>query len=89
MAARSLDELKAKLVFQNSMDVWIVLCREKGWDRRDYSRYARFISYLQEKGVELKRASQGHPMKNSEGKPVKTGTIRLDSSTIEKIRAFT
>lgn len=70
------------------MDVWIALCREKNWDRRDYLRYVRFISYLQEKGIPLKRALQGHPIKDSERRTIETYTIKLDATTIGKIRAF-
>jgi len=70
------------------MDVWIVLCREKNWDRRDYLRYAQFIKYLQEKGIQLKRAPQGHPIKDSEGKPVESYIIKLDNTIIEKIKSF-
>ncbi|HEY4673513.1 MAG TPA: hypothetical protein VIH03_05045 [Nitrososphaerales archaeon] len=88
MSARTLDELKAKLIFQNSMDVWIALCREKNWDRRDYSHYRQFIRHLQEREVQLKKAPQGHPIKDSEGNPVETYTIRLDNTIIEKIRSF-
>jgi len=88
LVAGTLDELKAKLIFQNSMDVWITLCREKNWDRREYSRYAQFIKHLQEKNVQLKKAPQGHPIKESQGKVVETYTMKLDSVMIEKIRSF-
>lgn len=89
MVAGTLDELRAKLIFQNSMDVWIILCREKNWDRRDYLRYTQFIKYLREQRVQLNKAPQGHPIKDSEGKPVETYVIRLDNTMIQKIRSFT
>lgn len=83
-----MDELKGRLIFHNSMDVWITLCREKGWDRRNYDRYAQFVAYLKENGVALTRAPQGHPMKDRDGKPIENYTIRLSGATIEKLRSF-
>ena len=70
------------------MDVWIALCREKDWDRRDYLRYAQFIKYLQQNGIQLKKAPQGHPIKDSEGKPIETYTIKINEIIIEIIRPF-
>lgn len=70
------------------MDVWMTLCREKAWNRHDYTKYAHFIAYLKEQKVQLTRAPQGHPMKDASGKPVETYTIKLDKATIDKMRSF-
>ncbi|MBM3897260.1 MAG: hypothetical protein FJ358_01870 [Thaumarchaeota archaeon] len=88
MTPRTLEELKTKLIFQNTMNIWIVLCRENGWERRDYAHYAEFIKYLHENEIQLKKAPQGHPVKDFEGKPIETYTIKIDKRVIEIIRSF-
>lgn len=50
----SLDDLRQKVAFHNSVDVWIAACDERGeaWD--DPEGYKKFIAYLLEKGLNLK-----------------------------------
>lgn len=84
----TLDELRAKLLFHNSMDIWITLCREKGWNRRDYGKYKKFVTHLRDKGVIISKAAQGHPIKDLSREGIETFTVKLDATTIEKIRLF-
>ena len=51
----SLEDLRDKAFFQNSIDVWIMLCEEKKWDYSDTKSYLKFIDYLFEKGLKIQR----------------------------------
>ena len=51
----SLEELREKAFFQNSIDVWIMLCEEKKWDYSDIKNYLKFIDYLFSKGIKIQR----------------------------------
>ncbi len=51
----SLEELRSKAFFQNTIDVWIMCCREKIWDWYDVEAYKRFIRYLRSKGVKMQK----------------------------------
>ena len=51
----SLDDLRQKVVFHNSVDVWIAACGEKNFDWADPEAYKRFIAHLlQQKSLSLK-----------------------------------
>ena len=83
-----LDKLKGTLLFQNSMDIWIALCREKGWNRKNYNKYQEFINYLKSTGIVMRTAQQGHPIRNSSGMHLETYTMKFDDMVIEKVRRF-
>lgn len=51
----SLEELRDKAFFQNSIDVWIMLCEEKNWDYADIKNYLKFIDYLFAKDIKIQR----------------------------------
>ena len=53
----SLDELRKKVIFQNSIDVWIALCHEKNNDWNSSDNYKNFIKYLHDKSLNLKKYS--------------------------------
>ena len=50
----SLDALRQKVAFHNSVDVWIAACNEQNipWD--DTAAYKKFIAHLLEKNLNLK-----------------------------------
>ena len=50
----SLDEIRRKVIFHNSVDVWIAACHERNVSWADVKGYKRFISYLLEKKLNLK-----------------------------------
>ncbi len=50
----SLDEIRKKVIFHNSVDVWIAACYEKNTKWTNTLDYKRFISYLLEKNLNLK-----------------------------------
>jgi hypothetical protein len=51
----SLEELRSKAIFQNTIDVWIMCCQEKIWDWYDVEAYKCFIGYLRSKGVKMQK----------------------------------
>lgn len=50
-----LEELRNKALFQNSVDVWITLCKEQGKEWDDVDNYMRFIDYLRQNNVKINR----------------------------------
>lgn len=50
----SLDDLKAKVIFHNSVDVWIAACKEKNVGWTNSSEYKKFIAYLLKNNLNLK-----------------------------------
>ena len=50
----SLDIIRKKVFFHNSIDVWISACEEKNIDWFDIEKYKKFISYLLENNLHLK-----------------------------------
>ena len=86
-----MDDLKGRLLFHNTMDVWMTLCRENGWDWREFSHYREFLEYLRSHEIEMRKASGGHPIKidDPSGKELETYTVRLDSSFVILARRFT
>lgn len=42
----SLDEMRKKVIFHNSVDVWISACNEKGAEWDDPAAYRKFIGHL-------------------------------------------
>jgi hypothetical protein len=53
----TLDDLRKKVIFQNSIDVWIVACAEKNIDWHDSENYQKFIKFLREQNLNLKKYS--------------------------------
>jgi hypothetical protein len=51
----SLEELREKAFFQNSIDIWIMLCEEKNWEYSDITNYLKFIDYLFANGIKTQR----------------------------------
>tara|TARA_B100000029_G_scaffold507889_1_gene593548 strand:- start:807 stop:1136 length:330 start_codon:yes stop_codon:yes gene_type:complete len=50
----SLDAIRKKVFFHNSIDVWISACEEKNIDWFDVEKYKKFISYLLQNNLHLK-----------------------------------
>jgi hypothetical protein len=51
----TLEELRQKAFFQNTIDVWIMYCAERDWDWYSVDAYRRFISHLGTKGVKMQK----------------------------------
>ncbi|RNJ77252.1 MAG: hypothetical protein EB830_02305 [Nitrosopumilus sp. H13] len=50
----SLEEMRSKVIFHNSVDVWISLCAERSTGWEDPAEYKKFIAYLLENNLNLK-----------------------------------
>lgn len=51
----SLEKLRQLAIYQNSIDAWIAVCQERGVDWYDVEKYKKFIAYLFEQGVSMKK----------------------------------
>jgi hypothetical protein len=51
----TLEQLRAKAFFQNTIDVWIMLCEEKGWDWYNINAYRKFIAHLNSKEIKMQK----------------------------------
>ena len=51
----TLEQLRQKAFFQNTIDIWIMYCEERGWDWYNIDAYRRFISYLSSKGIKMQK----------------------------------
>ena len=50
----SLDIIRKKVFFHNSIDVWISACEEKNLDWFNIENYKKFISYLLKNNLQMK-----------------------------------
>jgi len=50
----SLDVIRQKVFFHNSIDVWISACSEKNFEWFDVETYKKFIAYLLKNNLHLK-----------------------------------
>ncbi|HET7391190.1 MAG TPA: hypothetical protein VFJ51_10235 [Nitrososphaeraceae archaeon] len=51
----TLEELRSKAFFQNTIDVWIAFCEEKGLDWYKLNDYRSFIQYLNNNGTKMQK----------------------------------
>jgi len=51
----TLEELRSKALFQNTIDTWIMLCEEKNLDWFLPENYMRFIAHLFKSGLKLQK----------------------------------
>ena len=51
----TLEELRSKALFQNTIDTWIMLCEEKNADWYSPQNYTRFISHLFQSGMKMQK----------------------------------
>lgn len=99
----SLDEIRKKVMFHNSIDVWIATCMEKNISWSDTNNYKKFISYLLKNHLNLKAFSLcAHEAGATEQEKTKfvdalseskdpnaaTYTIKLNDATLDVIRKF-
>jgi len=99
----SLDEIRKKVIFHNSIDVWIAACTEKNVAWTNPERYKKFISYLLKNNLNLKTFSLcAHDAGATEQEKTKfvdllaeskdpnaaTYTIKLNDSSMDVIRKF-
>ena len=86
--AKNLEELRHALLFNNTLDVWVALSTERNNEWRNLEQYNRFLEHLSQTGVKLDTSVVCPPIKGFSERPPKAFNIRLDDSTIQKIRQF-
>jgi hypothetical protein len=99
----SLDAIRKKVIFHNSIDVWIAACFEKNTAWSNTDGYKKFISYLLKNNLNLKVFSLcAHEAGATEQEKTKftdmlseskdpnaaTYTIKLNDASLDIIRKF-
>lgn len=51
----TLEELRQKALFQNTIDVWIMYSEEKSWDWYDVDGYTDFIRHIRSNAVKMQK----------------------------------
>ncbi|HJU94426.1 MAG TPA: hypothetical protein VJ643_00185 [Nitrososphaera sp.] len=51
----TLEDLRQKAFFQNTIDVWIAYSEERGWDWYNLDAYRCFIGHLTAKGIKMQK----------------------------------
>ena len=100
----SLDEIRKKVIFHNSVDVWIAACGEKNISWKNPEDYKKFIAYLLKNNLNLKAFNLcSHEAGATEEEKTKfaetlsetkedpnslTYTIKLSDSALDMIRNY-
>ena len=53
----TLDNLRKKVIYQNTLDIWIGACEEKNIHWNSPENYKKFIDYLQNQNLSMKKFS--------------------------------
>jgi len=51
----TLEELRKKAIYQNTIDAWIAACEEKNHDWYETEDYKKFISYLKTNQLKMQK----------------------------------
>ena len=100
----SLDDLRKRVAFHNSVDVWIAACRERNADWTNPENYKKFIAYLLKNNLNLKafnlcaheagatdetKTQFAETLAQTKDDPnSRNYTIRLSNSAMELIRRY-
>ncbi|MGD2107083.1 MAG: hypothetical protein PVH93_05695 [Nitrosopumilaceae archaeon] len=99
----TLDDLRKKVIYQNTLDVWISACEESKINWNEAENYKKFIEFLQNQNINMKKfplcvsesdnsspekVSFAEHLSESKDPSHETFTIKLSDSTIDKIRKF-
>ena len=99
----SLENLRKKVIYQNTLEVWIGACQEKNLEWNDMAKYKKFISFLknenlpmkpfslcisESENVEPKKIQFSESLSESKDPDHRTFTIKLNDSAIELVRKF-
>jgi len=88
MRNKTLDQLRQSLLYHNTIDVWLTLSTEKQWNWRNVQNYEKFLHYIKNNQIELKKLNMKHLINKIDGKVVESFSIRLDYDIINKLRNF-
>ncbi len=86
--AKNIDELRQSLLYNNTLEIWMALCSERNMEWKSAEGYARFLDHLGSCGIKLDVSVVCPPIKGFSDKPPKAFNIRLDQTTVQKIRQF-
>ncbi len=51
----TLEDLRKKVIFQNTLEIWIKTCEEKKINWNDIDNYKKFINFLQTQNLSMKK----------------------------------
>ncbi len=51
----TLEELRKKAIYQNTIDTWIATCEEKNIDWYETENYKKFISFLNKNNLKMQK----------------------------------
>ena len=51
----TLDDLRQKVIYQNTLDVWVGACEEKNIEWNNTESYKKFIGYLLNQNLSMKK----------------------------------
>jgi len=51
----TLDDLRKKVIYQNTIDTWIAFCEEKNIEWYETENYKKFISFLTKNNLSMKK----------------------------------
>ena len=55
MQELALDEIRKKVIYQNTVDIWIAVCQEQGIEWSSTEKYKKFIDYLLKSNLQMKK----------------------------------
>ena len=55
MSNLALDNIRKKVVYQNTVDIWIAMCQEQDTDWNNTETYRKFIAYLLKTSLTMKK----------------------------------
>ena len=55
MSNLALDNIRKKVVYQNTVDIWIAMCQEQDTDWNSTEAYRKFIAYLLKTSLTMKK----------------------------------
>ena len=88
MRNKTLDQIRQSLIYHNTIDVWLTLSTEKQWNWRNVQNYEKFLNYIKNNQIELKKLNMKHLINKIDGKVVESFSIRIDYDIINKLRKF-
>ena len=55
MSNLALDNIRKKVVYQNTVDIWIAMCQEQCTEWNSTETYRKFIAYLRKTNLTMKK----------------------------------
>ena len=55
MEGLALDVIRKKVIYQNTVDIWIAVCQEQEIEWHDTEKYKKFIRYLLKGNLQMKK----------------------------------